>query len=134
MYPALIILGYGPFAFVFLALWIGGLFMALWNARRHTRQVILLCALYLGTYGLLSLNGNYYLANHGGAHFTKSWTPSLVVEKYVIARTHIRPGPLAVVYWPLYVLDIWLWHPSVEPWEGYYTFWCVSDDIGPQGC
>ena len=77
--------------------------------------------MYVGSYTLLSMNGEYALANHGGQHWTRSWCPAGVVESYrgFVGRSKIRPTPLAPVYWPLVVVDMWLWHPSLEPWEGY---------------
>ncbi len=133
MYPAFIIFDLGLLVIVVLAEWVYYFWAALRYARRQLQRVILSLLLYIGTYVALSLNGSYMLANHGGAHWTKSWTPPLVVESFITINTHIRPGPLAAVYWPLFVLDIWLWHPSIEPMEGYYAYWCAPEDIGQCG-
>ncbi len=134
MYPAFIIFDFGPLVFILLAEWVHYCWMALWYARRHWRRVILSLLLYVSTYIALSMNGNYVLANHGGAHYTRSWTTPLVVESFVTILPHIRPGPLAAVYWPLFVVDIWLWHPSIEPMEGYYAAWCPQGKVGPLAC
>ncbi len=89
------------------------------NKNGRPNLVAALVALYLLSYMSLSLQGSYVFANHGGAHYTRSWCPKFVIVEYRIIRGHIRPTVLAAVYLPLVVLDRLFVHPGLEPWDGY---------------
>ncbi len=94
-----------------------------WTARNWQRRplfVSMLLCLYVGSYALLSFNGRYILANHGGADWTRTWCPAFVLIEYRIIRPHIRPTPLAAIYLPILLLDRLLVHPAIEPWDGYF--------------
>lgn len=121
MYPALILLQSGPLVVLAsIICWISVLLIVRQKLRWCPRRVAAGTLLYIGSYVLLSVNGEYALANHGGQHWTMSWCPAQVIESYRgFARSKIRPTYLAPMYWPLVVVDMWLWHPSLEPWEGY---------------
>lgn len=87
---------------------------------RNPKFLAVVSALYLGSYFVLSANGSYVLANHGGSHWTKSWCPAFVIVEYGFIRTHIRPTLLAAFYAPLVIIDRSIVHPNLEPWDGYY--------------
>ena len=91
--------------------------------RSHPRSVAIFLLLYVGSYVPLSMNGEYALANHGGQHWTRSWCPRYVIEVEVgrVGRPKIHLSHLAVIFWPLFVADTWLWHPAMEPWDGYWA-------------
>ena len=86
------------------------------NRHRRPKLLAAIAALYLGSYVLLSANGSYVLANHGGSHWTLSWCQPFVIVDYWIIRSHIRPTPLALVYAPLVIIDRAFVHPTVDPW------------------
>jgi len=92
------------------------------NRKVRPKLVGSLVALYLLSYMALSVQGEYVLANHGGAHYTRSWCPRFVIVEYRVVRVHIRPTALVAIYLPLVVLDRLFVHPATEPWDGYYDY------------
>ena len=88
--------------------------------KRRPKLVVALAVIYFGSYTLLSVNGAYIMANHGGDHWSRTWCPAYVMVEYQILRTKIRPTVLAACYLPLVVLDRLIVHPVLEPWPGYY--------------
>ena len=91
------------------------------NKNRRPKLLAAIAALYLGSYFLLSVNGSYVLANHGGDHWTWSWCPKFVIVEYWNIRPHIRPTFLAAVYAPLVILDRSIIHPTVDPGNSYHN-------------
>lgn len=95
------------------------IFITIWLVRNHKRRpklVAIVAALYLGSYVLLSANGQYTLANHGGNHWALSWCPRFVIVQYRIIRSHTRPTILAALYAPLLIIDRFFVHPAEDPW------------------
>ena len=92
------------------------------NRKVRPKFVGSLVALYLLSYMALSVQGEYVRANHGGAHYTRSWCPRFVIVEYRVVRVHIRPTALVAIYLPLVVLDRLFVHPATEPWDGYYDY------------
>ena len=110
--PLMILLLFDPLAFEIAR--ICSIAIAIWVIRNHKRRpklVAIVATLYLGSYLLLSANGQYVLANHGGNHWTLSWCPRFVIVQYRIIRPHIRPTSLAVLYMPLLIIDRSFIHP-----------------------
>ena len=99
---------------------IAGIRWAIRNKNRWPNLVGVLVVLYLGSYTVLSLQGSYVLANHGGSHYTRAWCPKYVIVEYTFIRGHVRPTLLAALYLPLVVVDRLVVHPGLEPWDGYY--------------
>jgi len=73
---------------------------------------LLIIAAYVGSYALLSLDGRFIYANHGGSHWSKRWGPYHLVEEYWIIRPHERLTMLGVLYYPCIVVDRLVWHRS----------------------
>lgn len=90
------------------------------NLRKRPKLVAALVAAYIGSYSILSVHGRYVLANHGGADWSFTWCPDLVITETEFIRPHINPTPLAVVYLPLLLIDRYVIHPPREPWDGYF--------------
>ena len=89
--------------------------------QRVTRRRLALLALtaYLTTYALLSSQGQFILANHGGAHWTNRWGPAHLVEPYQgMIRSKERLTPLGLLYYPCIVLDRLIWHRSDPTFRG----------------
>ncbi len=119
----MILLGLGPLLLLFsLKSHIAGIRWTLRTRARRPKLVGAFAAIYLGSYIVLSLQGTYVLANHGGQHYSRSWAPRHLIEQFWTVRVHIRPTRLAAVYLPLIVMDRLVVHPALEPWEGYYDF------------
>ena len=89
-----------------------------WRYRRQLVSTLLIA--YFGSYALLSLDGQYVLANHGGADWSLTWCPDLLIVTTEFIRPHISPTPLAFAFLPLLLLDRYVVHPPLEPWDGYY--------------
>ena len=97
--PLMILLLFDPLAFEIVR--ICSISFAIWlfrNRKRRPKLVAIVAPLYLGSYVLLSANGLYTLANHGGNHWTLSWCPRFVIVQYQIIRSHIRPTSLVALY------------------------------------
>lgn len=112
----MILLLFNPLAFEIVR--ICSISIAIWlfrNQKGRPKLLAIVATLYLGSYVLLSANGEYALANHGGIHWTLSWCPRFVIVQYRIIRSHIRPTPLAALYAPLLIIDRFFIHPTENP-------------------
>jgi hypothetical protein len=85
------------------------------HRKRYPKLLASVAALYIGSYLLLSVNGSYMIANHGGSDWTKSWCPAYLLIEYWKPRPKLLPTPLAVFYGPLLVLDRMIIHPEIDP-------------------
>lgn len=85
------------------------------NSPRGLRFFVIWLAAYVGSYALLSSEGRFIFANHGGLDWTYRWGPAHLVEEYWIIRSHERLTMLGIPYWPCIVVDRLVWHrPSEE--------------------
>ena len=119
--PLTILLLFDPIAFAIVQ--ICSISFTIWlfrNRSRRPKLLAIVATLYLGSYILLSANGQYMLANHGGSHWTLSWYPRFVIVQYSIIRSHIRPTSLAALYTPLLMIDRSFVHPKIDPSVGNY--------------
>lgn len=105
-----ICLGIFPIAF--------GMVVVLAYKQRRSVGVGMLAA-YLLVYVLLSVNGQYITANHGGSDWSRSWCPAFVEVAYraPTGRQKTNPTLLASIFWPCLLLDRWLWHRDKDPWN-----------------
>jgi hypothetical protein len=84
----------------------------------------MLLALYAVSYLVLTLSGEYIIANHGGADWTREWCPQFVVqrdERELLARPRVEITRLGWCYLPLLAADRLLWHKTFRDdrvWEG----------------
>ena len=90
-----------------------------WLVFRNPIAGSALGACILGLYCLLSLQGAYVLANHGGQHWTLSWCPPALVAPSArgdAMRPRTTPTGLGIALAPLLVADRLLWHKDRDPW------------------
>jgi hypothetical protein len=117
-------LGIGCLALAAILAWIG-----LQHTWKYTTYVVLLLfALYVGTYVTLSLQGRYE-PNVAGLDGVKwySWAPAgLVYEQPAGSRRLAKWNmPLVWAFWPLHRLDTSYWHPHERP--GYKGRYPIND-------
>lgn len=75
---------------------------------RKGGAVILL--VYLGVYIVLSAQGKYVHANHGGSDWDDGWCPKYFVQEYMIIRPHTSLTCLGSFFWPCIGIDHAIWH------------------------
>ncbi len=85
--------------------------------RRWSRLLLCLLLLYVGSYAVMSMAGEYVYNNHGGADWREEWCPRCLVYPYTAptGRTRIAVSRLGMAYLPLIVLDWVFWHKT--GWE-----------------
>ncbi|HNT88841.1 MAG TPA: hypothetical protein PKL84_13345 [Candidatus Hydrogenedentes bacterium] len=85
--------------------------------RWWSRLLLCLLLLYMASYAVMSLSGEYVFNNHGGADWREEWCPRYLVYPYraPTGRTRIAVSRLGMAYLPLIILDWLLWHKTV--WE-----------------
>ena len=89
-------------------------FAVVW--RKWPKVGIVSVGVYFVSYCVLTLSGEYAVANHGGNDWRREWLPKFLMTEYVApsGRTKSDITLAGAFYWPCIMIDRLLWHRTSE--------------------